>query len=35
MKLTPRLARFVWPPTPPFRGQHQRPGKAASAVFLE
>jgi hypothetical protein len=34
MLLAPRLAHFVGPPTP-YRGQHQRPGKAGSAVFLE
>ena len=34
MKLSPRFAHFVWPPTP-YRGQHQRPGKAGSAVFPE
>ena len=35
MKLAPRLrALRVTPPTP-CRGQHLRPGKAGSAVFLE
>ena len=34
MLLAPRLAHFVGPPTP-YRGQHQRPGKAGSAVFRE
>ncbi|RIX73878.1 hypothetical protein D3H34_28490 [Acidovorax cavernicola] len=31
----PVFAHFVSLRQPPFRGQHQRPGKAGSAVFHE
>ncbi len=35
IRLAPRLRALRVASPSPYRGQHQRPGKAGSAVFLE